>query len=162
MRFLDCIFVKRDWLADKNRILRTFEKFLSHRIPIWLITFVEGTRLTPTKLANSQKHCGRKGLPVLNHVLIPKTRGFTAALEGLEGHLDAVYDVTIGFDGGVPKLSQIYGGLVQKLFIDVRRFPIHELPKSEPDRAEWLKQRFVRKDKILSSFFSTGRFEDRE
>jgi lysocardiolipin and lysophospholipid acyltransferase len=83
-------------------------------------------------------------------------------LEGLEGHLDAVYDVTIGFDGGVPKLSQIYGGLVQKLFIDVRRFPIHELPKSEPDRAEWLKQRFVRKDKILSSFFSTGRFEDRE
>lgn len=158
MQFLDCIFVKRDWLADKRRIHATFDKFLNHGIPIWLITFVEGTRLTQKKLELCQQHCSRKGMPVLQHVMIPKTRGFTAALEGLQGHLDAVYDVTIGFDGGIPKLGQIYGGYVKRVFIDVRRFPLATLPPTEPERAEWLKQRFVRKDRILGTLFKTGHF----
>ncbi len=158
MQFLDCLFVKRDWLSDKHRIRATFEKFLQNKIPIWLITFVEGTRITSKKLQNSQMHCGRKGLPVLNHVMIPKTRGFTAALEGLQGHLDAVYDITIAFDGGIPKLGQIYGGYVRRIFIDVRRFPLTSLPSSEPDQAQWLKDRFVRKDRILAAYFETGCF----
>lgn len=159
MQFLDCIFVKRDWLADKKKIYATFEKFQKHQIPIWLITFVEGTRITPAKLEKSQTYCKRKGMPHLDHVMYPRTRGFTAALEGLEGHIDAVYDITIGYEGGVPRLHHVFRGLVKKVFIDVRRFPVANLPKDEAARAQWLQDRFARKDALLRGFFSTGRFD---
>jgi 1-acyl-sn-glycerol-3-phosphate acyltransferase len=158
MQFLDCIFVKRDWLADKRSILATFERFLTNRIPIWLITFVEGTRITDAKLQKSQTYCQRKKWPHLDHVMYPRTRGFTAALEGLHGHLDAVYDVTIGYEGGVPTVVQIYRGLVKKVHIDVRRFPIASLPVAEAERAAWLQERFVRKDQKLETLFRTGAF----
>ncbi len=158
MQFLDCIFVKRDWLADKRRILGTFEKFLRFKIPIWLITFVEGTRITPEKLARSNDYCARKKLTPFRHVMYPRSRGFTAALEGLEGHLEAVYDVTIGYDGAIPKLSQIYRGQVRRIFIDVKRFPIAALPKGEAERAAWLHERFVRKDRLLEKLYKTGQF----
>ncbi len=159
MQFLDCIFVKRDWLADKAHILATFERFFTGKIPIWLITFVEGTRLTPAKLEKSQTYCQRKGMAHLNHVMYPRTRGFTAALEGLEGHIDAVYDVTIGYDG-VPTVAQIYRGLVKKVYIDVRRFPTASLPVTEAERAKWLQDRFIRKDEALQHLFTHGRFPD--
>jgi 1-acyl-sn-glycerol-3-phosphate acyltransferase len=160
MQFLDCIFVKRDWLADKAKILSTFKLFFSAKIPIWLITFVEGTRITPAKLEKSQTYCKRKGMAHLKNVMYPRTRGFTAALEGLEGHIDAVYDVTIGYDGGVPTMAQIYRGLVKKVYIDVRRFPVSALPQTEASRAAWLQERFVRKDEALEHLFASGHFPD--
>ena len=139
MQFLDCIFVKRDWHADKRRVLGTFDKFLKNRIPIWLITFVEGTRITQEKLERSHRYCSRKGLPLTEHVMVPRTRGFTAAIEGLEGHLNAVYDVTIGYEGGIPRVHHFLRGLVKRVHIDVRRFPIESLPKSEPELARWFR-----------------------
>jgi 1-acyl-sn-glycerol-3-phosphate acyltransferase len=156
LQFLDCIFVKRDWLADKKRILGTFSKFLNYRISIWLITFVEGTRFTTEKVARSQMQCRRKGLPDLEYVLIPRTRGFVAALEGLEGHLQAVYDVTIGYEEGLPRLHHLFRSQVKRIHIDVRRFPIADLPASDEGRTQWLKDRFVRKDALMKAFFASS------
>lgn len=158
MQFLDCLFVKRDWLADKRKILTTFEKFLKYRIPIWLITFVEGTRITPAKQEKSQNYARRRNLPRLQHVMSPKTRGFTAAVEGLGSHIQAVYDITIGYEGGIPRIHHIVRGLVNRVHIDVRRFPVDALPNGEPELAAWLHQRFVRKDEILGQLFHSGRF----
>ncbi len=158
MRVLECLFVKRDWLADKRRILATFETFLKYRIPIWLITFVEGTRLTPAKLEKSQNNARRRKLPVLQNVMSPKTRGFTAAVEGLGGHIQAVYDLTIGYENGVPGIHHVVRGLVKRVHIDVRRFPVDALPQSEPELAAWLHSRFERKDALLEALFRQGHF----
>ncbi len=158
MQFLDCLFLKRDWMADKPRILATFQKILTHKVSIWLITFVEGTRITPAKLAAAREFAAQKNLPLLNYVMLPRTRGFTSALEGLKGHVDAVYDLTIGYETGIPRLYQMYGGAVKRVHLDVRRFPIASLPVTETERAQWLVQRFVRKDKIMGEFFQTGQF----
>ncbi|MBY0369202.1 lysophospholipid acyltransferase family protein [bacterium] len=154
MQFLDCLFVKRDWMADRAKIEATFHKFKSQNIPLWLVTFVEGTRITDKKLSLAQLHAAEKGLPVPKYTLVPRTRGFSAAVEGLEGHVDAVYDVTIGYVGGIPKLSQVFRGLVKSVRLDVRRFPISELPQSAEGRAEWLRGRFERKDALLGEWFS--------
>ncbi len=156
MLFLDCIFLKRDWLADKRRVRATFEKILKYRIPIWLVSFVEGTRLTPAKLTRGREIAARKKAPILDHVLVPRVRGFTASLEGLEGYVDAVYDLTIGYENGIPRLSHIYGGAVKRLHLDVRRFSIESLPASEAERSQWLIQRFVLKDDRLKNFYRTG------
>lgn len=154
MFFLDCIFVKRDWMADRARIETTFRKFKTLKIPLWLVTFVEGTRVTPAKLQKSQDHAREKGLKVLQHVMIPRTRGFCAALEGLEGHADAVYDVTIGYVGGVPTLTEVFRGKLKKVRLDVRRFAIKDLPSDAAGRAAWLQKRFEIKDTLLDSWKS--------
>ncbi len=154
MQFLDCIFVKRDWMADRRNIMRTFAKFREENIPIWLITFVEGTRLTEAKLHKSQAQSVRRSLPLLEHVMMPRTRGFVAALEGLEGHLTAVYDITIGYETGLPRLHHVFRGKVKRVHIDVRRFPLSALPKTEGERSDWLQQRFVRKDALMKAFLA--------
>jgi 1-acyl-sn-glycerol-3-phosphate acyltransferase len=156
MQFLDCIFVKRDWMADRRNIMRTFAKFREENIPIWLITFVEGTRLTEAKLHKSQELSVRRSLERLDHVMVPRTRGFAAALEGLEGHLHAVYDITIGYEKGLPRLHHVFRGKVKRVHIDVRRFPLSSLPKSDEERAGWLQKRFVRKDALMKAFFASN------
>ena len=100
-----CIFVKRAWTRDKATILATFSRILENRVPIWLISFVEGTRFTPDKLIRSQQWAAEKGVFQPHHVLTPKVKGFVASIEGLRPHLDAVYDVTIGYVEGAPNAA---------------------------------------------------------
>ena len=99
MRFLDCVFVKRDWARDKAGIRRLFQKFKAQDIPVLLVCFVEGTRSTPDKLARSQAFARERGRYVPQHTLVPRTKGFVASMVGLRDHIDAVYDVTRGRAG---------------------------------------------------------------
>ena len=55
-------------------------------------------------------------------MLIPRTKGFVASVEGLGDHLNAVYDFTIGYVDGVPSLWQYITGRVKQIHIHVRRF----------------------------------------
>ncbi|MCK6544793.1 lysophospholipid acyltransferase family protein [Myxococcota bacterium] len=158
MLFLDCVFVKRDWARDRDGIHRLFDKYKREQIPLFLISFLEGTRLTPKKLAASQQHAREKGLPVPEHTLIPRTRGFVATMLGLRDHLDAVYDVTIGYPGRVPGLVDCFGARVSRIELHVRRFAIDTLPTDEEALADWAMARFREKDALMKEFTETGRF----
>ena len=158
MLFLDCIFVRRDWTADKASIRNTFRRITQNQVPLWLLSFVEGTRLTPEKLKQSQDYARKKGLPQNRHVLVPRTKGFVSSVTGLRHHLDAVYDVTIGYPDGVPTLWQFAKGLVTQPHVHVRRFSMSELPESEADLATWLLERFKHKDDLLEQFYRFGSF----
>ena len=158
MLFLDCLFLKRDWSSDKSYIDKTFRKFIDEEIPIWTISFVEGTRVTEKKISKSQEYAEKAGLKKLKHVLIPRTKGFVATVLGLKDHIDAIYDVTIGYEKGVSNLWQWCEGYVRKVHIDVRRFSKSELPSDEKELDLWLKQRFAEKDKLLEKFYKTGSF----
>jgi len=160
MQFLSCPFVARDWTADRDRIARTFHTLTSERIPMWLVSFVEGTRVTPEKIAHSQAYARERGLAVLEHVLVPRTKGFIASVQGLGRHVGAVYDVTIGYVEGVPTLWQFIKGRVRNIHVHVRRFPVDELPRLEADLAAWLHARFAEKDLLLSHFYTHGHFPD--
>ena len=39
------------------------------------------------------------GLAVLNHTLTPRMRACHVAIEAMKDHLDAVYDVTVAYEG---------------------------------------------------------------
>ncbi|MEO7793855.1 MAG: lysophospholipid acyltransferase family protein [Thermoanaerobaculia bacterium] len=156
MVFLDCLFVKRDWSADRERIDRVFRKVLSARVPLWLVSFSEGTRLSPGKLALAQRYAAEHALAVPRHVQLPHTRGFVASITGLQGHVAAVYDVTIGYVDGLPSLWQWAKGEMHEVHLHVRRYAIAELPAAPEALAVWLRERFVEKDARLDQFYAAG------
>jgi len=158
MLFLDCLYVKRNWTSDKEYVHRVFDRILKNRVPLWLMIFAEGTRISPKKLRESQAFAQKTGRNVLNHVMVPRSRGFVATVQSLRDHLDAVYDVTIGYVEGVPTLWQWMRGCVQKVHLHVKRFPMEVLPESDSGLADWLMERFEEKDRLLEGYYSTGRF----
>lgn len=158
MQFLNCPFLKRDWAADRDRINATFATLVHEQIPMWLVSFVEGTRATEAKIRASAEWAIEHGLEPTRHVLIPRTKGFAASVEGLGEHLNAVYDFTIGYVGGVPTLWQHITGRVKQIHVHVRRFPAEELPKIEAELKQWLRDRFYEKDALLEAYYSTGAF----
>ncbi len=160
MLFLDCLFIKRNWTEDRDYISRMFAKILKFQVPVWIINFSEGTRQTPEKLQKSQEYARSQGMKEPSHVLIPRTKGFVATLDALSTHLDAVYDVTIAYNEGVPDLWQWIKGYVHEVHLHVQRFPVEELPKDSDDRTRWLMARFIEKDRLLDHFYNHGAFPE--
>lgn len=158
MLFLDCLFVKRSWARDKASIRATFSRILEDRVPIWLLSFPEGTRLTPAKLRKSQAFARERGFEPLQHLLLPRARGFVASVEGLRDHIVAVYDVTLGYEGGAPTLWQYIQGFAKVAHVHVRRYAMDQLPRSAEELERWLRDRFEEKDRILEAFYAEGSF----
>jgi lysocardiolipin and lysophospholipid acyltransferase/lysophosphatidic acid acyltransferase/lysophosphatidylinositol acyltransferase len=158
MQFLDCLFIDRDWASDSGKIHRTFDRLVSGRVPVHLVSFVEGTRLTFAKLEVAQSYAQEHGLPIPRHTLVPRSKGFAASVEGLRSHIAAVYDLTIGYEEGVPSLWQYIKGLVSRIHVHVRRFPIEDLPHSADDLRLWLLARWQEKNDLLEHYYETGAF----
>jgi len=156
MTFLDCLFVRRDWAADRRRIEAVFSKLLGAKVPVWLVSFVEGTRLSAAKLARARDYAAGQARELPRHVLLPRARGFVASVTGLTGHVGAVYDVTIGYVGGLPSLWQWAKGQMREVHLHVRRYPLTELPASPEALAAWLEERFREKDERLERFYASG------
>ncbi len=158
LAFLDCIFVKRDWAEDQASVERTFSSLNRGRVPVWLISFPEGTRVSEEKVAASRAYAGKHGLTPLRHVLVPRTKGFAAAVHGLRSHARAIYDVTLGYEHGVPTLWQFVQGYVPRAHLHVRRFPVEDLPGDAEGLGVWLQRRFEEKDALLERFYREGAF----
>ena len=154
MVFLDCIFVKRDWTKDQRTIQATFARAIAGQVSMWLISFSEGTRLSPSKLASSRAFAEKRGYPVPRHVQVPRPKGFVASVHGLRTHLSAVYDVSIAYAPSVPSLWQYAIGLAPVSYLHVRRYPIDELPTDDDELAAWLRERFVEKDAWLDALYA--------
>ena len=148
---IDSIFLKRDWEADRGKVVSYLGKFEREKIPIWLVSFPEGTRLTPEKRQASQSFARKRGRPVLQNVLLPRTKGFTTSVEGLREHCDAVYMVTIYYVHGVSSLWRWLRGLGGDVVVDVVRFPMNEVPQGDRDLGPWLISRFEAMDRKLTS-----------
>ncbi|MDX2437868.1 MAG: lysophospholipid acyltransferase family protein [Acidobacteriota bacterium] len=158
MQFLDCLYIDRDWSADRETIRKTFSRLVDDEVPVYLVSFVEGTRLTLPKLAAAREYAESHDLRQPIHTLVPRTKGFAASIEGLRSHIDAVYDLTIAYEDGVPSLWQYLKGLVRRIHVHVRRFPINDLPDSADDVRQWLLDRWQEKDELLEHFYTTGSF----
>lgn len=158
MRFLDCIFVKRDWAQDKAGIHRLFDKYKAENIPVFLVSFLEGTRLTPKKLEAAQKFAALRGMRTPKHTLVPRTKGFVATMEGLGTHLDAVYDVTVGYPDFTPTLVNCFERKVRRIEVHVKRYAIDELPTDDEGRSAWVFERYEEKDARLEAFAKEQRF----
>ena len=158
MRFLDCIFVKRDWSRDEAGIEAKFGRFRREQIPIFLVSFLEGTRKTPRKLERARAFAEARGMPVPKNTLIPRTKGFVATMKGLRDHVDSVLDVTIAYPDGVPSLSDCFARRVARVDVHLRRFAVEDLPTDEAQLGAWALQVFREKDAMLAQHRQDGAF----
>ena len=151
MIFLDCLFLKRNWSDDEANIRAAFARFIKARIPLWMVSFPEGTRLTPSKLEASQAYAEHSALPLTEHVLLPRPRGFVATVHGLRDLVQAVYSVTIRYEGKAPKLTHMIRGDVNRVFVDLKRVPITAMPNNDKQLGAWLLSDFYRKDHLMAA-----------
>ncbi len=146
MLYIGCIMIKRNWTRDASTIQKAFNHIMSERLPLWFTIFPEGTRFTEEKLKKAQQYAHQKDCFVPQKTLIPKTKGVWASLKGMEGHIQAVYDVTIFYPGGIPSLADYFltQGTSPQIFF--QRFPIEEVPTEERALNEWLRELYQQKD----------------
>lgn len=156
---MEFIPVERRWEADALKLRQILYTYKDPEDPLWLVVFPEGTDFTEQKCIRSKKYASENGLPILNNVLLPKTKGFYACLEELRGSLDAVYDITIGYKHHCPTfLDNAFGVDPAEVHMHVRCIAIMDIPESENEAASWLMDTFCDKDKLLSDFHSQGHF----
>ena len=64
-------------MQDKDNLAVKLNELLDYPSPVWVLLYPEGTRLSPEKLAASQEFAASRNLPILNHHLVPRTKGFS-------------------------------------------------------------------------------------
>ncbi|KAJ3654833.1 hypothetical protein Zmor_013991 [Zophobas morio] len=155
------VFLERSFEKDKRVISSQITELSEHPDPIWLLLFPEGTRFTPTKHKISLEFARQKNLPELKHHLLPRTKGFIASLPSMKGKIPALLDIEICFDEketNKPTITDLLFGKPVTAHMYMRRIPLEELPDTEHEQEEFLREMFIRKDKLKDSFLKTGDF----
>lgn len=155
------IMVTRNWMKDKAELFKVFSPIRQHKLPIWLIAYVEGTRFTPAKKAASQEFCASRGKKPLNFVLYPRYKGFyTTVTQFRNTHIKYVYDFTLVYRAKkgqklqiAPTPFEVHGyndiSAHYDCHVHVRRYAIEDVPNSEAGVTKWLEDRWYEKDAIL-------------
>ena len=166
MKMMNMVFLKRNWFADMETIQKTFQLFsepASRCLPVWIVSFPEGSRITQEKKLESQAFCKANNKKTLNHVLYPRIKGFVATIQGIRhtSNVQYVYDFTLAFYdskngfGAAPSLVDIniLGDVSQsQIMVDVKRFALKDLPTTDEGLSLWLQDLFYQKDEYLESF----------
>ena len=153
------LFLKRRWEQDEVYLNTVLDYFVDMDYPIQLIIFPEGTNLDELSQPRSDSYAIKNNLPLYKHVLHPRTRGFVHCLEKLRKgsrRIDAVYDVTIGYDQDYcykEKDLFLLGNFPKEIHFDIKRYPISEMPTEYSAQEQWLCQRWVEKEERLTEFY---------
>lgn len=171
------VFVKRHKEKDQEKIIRRLNELVEKDVNTWLVIFPEGTRFDPRNpkvLKNSQEHAGALGIPRLNHVLSPRTTGFELILKHIKRHFNAVYDITIMYDGPeackrdtlarlpAPNMFKFFSGYCTKVHIHIKRVPIEQLPDTPEDQRKWLYSSYIEKERLIHTMLTSGKFDQPE
>ncbi|OXA44372.1 1-acyl-sn-glycerol-3-phosphate acyltransferase gamma [Folsomia candida] len=162
------VFLDRNWEKDRKNLGRQLRALTQYPDPVWLSLFPEGTRFTSDKHAASMKIAAEKGLPLLKHHLLPRTKGFTASIPHLRGKFDAIYDVVMAVEktcNNPASVVSMMEGKPLKIISLYRRIPMSQVPDDETEAAAWLQKLYQEKDKVLDNYEKYGKFvpeEDRD
>ncbi|OAD71325.1 hypothetical protein PHYBLDRAFT_170692 [Phycomyces blakesleeanus NRRL 1555(-)] len=160
------VFVRRNWTKDQKKIKKSFSKIKRMKTPVWIISYLEGSRFTTEKMIECQAFSKERGLPILQHVLTPRTKGFvTCVQEFRNSHVKCVYDFTIAYRHNIknnpssgfleaPSMVRLHTRRLSPEYdfhVHVKRFMIDELPEEEDALSGWVMERYVEKDRFLAS-----------
>ncbi|XP_071524725.1 1-acyl-sn-glycerol-3-phosphate acyltransferase epsilon-like isoform X2 [Panulirus ornatus] len=182
-----CIYVKRGRF-NQEKMIRALEYLRDPNIPTWLVIFPEGTRYypsTPKVIEKSEQYARDNSLQgtsvetavknghdgtsrneqklVLKHHLIPKVKGTWLVAGRLHDKFDAVYDVSVFYEGTVsqdgvrgnaPQLIEFLMGKCRRVHIHIRRIPMTEVPQQEEELKSWLHNLYLEKDVLAENFFT--------
>ncbi|MEM7079622.1 MAG: acetyltransferase [Pseudomonadota bacterium] len=102
--------------ADRDNTLAACAGFQNH--PTCVLNFVEGTRRTAEKQARQSGEFA--------HLLRPKIGGLGYVIEGMEGFIEELVDVTIVYPDGVPTFWAYLQGKCPRVIVHVQA---HSIPR---------------------------------
>nr|GMD90505.1 1-acyl-sn-glycerol-3-phosphate acyltransferase 2 [Ipomoea batatas] len=151
MWFSEYLFLERSWAKDENTLKSGLQQLRDYPLPFWLALFVEGTRFTQAKLLAAQEYATSTGLPVPRNVLIPRTKGFVTAVSHMRSFVPAIYEVTVAIpkSSPPPTMLRIFKGKSSVVHVHLKRHLMKDLPENDDNVAQWCRDVFVAKDKLL-------------
>ncbi|ELK24548.1 PREDICTED: acyl-CoA:lysophosphatidylglycerol acyltransferase 1 [Myotis davidii] len=146
----------------------------------WIVLFPEGGFLRKRR-ETSQAFAKKKNLPFLTHVTLPRigatqiilnvlvarqqngspAGGDVKELDSRSKGLQWIIDTTIAYPKAEPIDIQTWILGYRKptvTHVHYRIFPIKDVPLETDELSDWLYQRFIEKEELLSHFYETGAF----
>lgn len=161
------VYVKRSKKFNENAMKKKLFTQTECGAPMYLVIFPEGTRYNPelkNVIAESQSFAAKEGLAILNHTLTPRMKAAHVAIESMKGHLDAVYDITVAYEGtmdasgqrrSAPSMPEFLCKECPRVHIHFERVDIKEIPAEPLFFRRWLHERFEIKDRLLTNFYES-------
>jgi len=163
------VYLSRSWEKDQITVKEKIAALEEQPEPSMLFVFPEGTRLTPGKLEASREFAASRGLPLLSHHLVPRTKGFSLVASHMKGTL---VDLTFvqGADTAPPTLHSLLTGRRVETRVYVREFPLSSIPTDPTASSAWLINLWREKDELkeaamagdMARLEELGEFEARE
>ncbi|XP_051945468.1 1-acyl-sn-glycerol-3-phosphate acyltransferase epsilon-like [Xyrauchen texanus] len=159
------VYVKRSAKFDEKAMRKKLLSQAELGTPMYLVIFPEGTRYNPELkkvIEDSQAFATKEGLAVLKHSLTPRMKASHIAIETMKDHLDAVYDITVAYEGtltadgqrrSAPTMPEFLCKECPKVHIYFQRVDMREIPQEPVFFRRWLHERFEIKDKLLKTFY---------
>lgn len=161
------VYVKRSAKFNEKAMVKKLLKQTEYGAPMYLVIFPEGTRYNPelkNVITDSQAFAAKQGLGVLSHTLTPRMKASHIALQTMRGHLDAVYDITVAYEGSLdasrqrkpaPSMPEFLCKECPRVHIHFERVDIKEIPAEPVFFRRWLHERFEIKDRLLKNFYES-------
>ncbi|XP_038593512.1 1-acyl-sn-glycerol-3-phosphate acyltransferase epsilon [Micropterus salmoides] len=161
------VYVKRSARFNETAMKKKLLTQTQSGAPMYLVIFPEGTRYNPelkNVIADSQAFATKEGLAVLRHTLTPRMKASHIAIKAMQGHLDAVYDVTVAYEGTLsasgqrkpaPSMPEFLCKECPRVHIHFDRVDIKEIPTEPLFFRRWLHERFEMKDRLLTDFYES-------
>ncbi|MCD9640108.1 1-acyl-sn-glycerol-3-phosphate acyltransferase 2 [Datura stramonium] len=164
MWFSEYLFLERSWANDENTLKSGLQQLWDYPQPFWLALFVEGTRFTQAKLLAAQEYAASAGLPVPKNVLIPRTKGFVTAVSHMRSFVPAIYDATIAIpkSSPAPTMLRIFKGQSSVVHVHIKRHEMKDLPENDDGIAQWCRDIFLAKDKLLDIHIAQDTFGEQQ
>ncbi|XP_026520908.1 1-acyl-sn-glycerol-3-phosphate acyltransferase epsilon [Notechis scutatus] len=159
------MYVKRSARFNEKKMRNKLHMQMKTKTPMYFVIFPEGTRYDPELpkvIADSQAYADKEGLPVLKHVLTPRVKATHVAIDSMKSYLDAVYDITVAYEGTIdhkgqrklaPSMTDFLCKECPRLHIYFERIELEDIPKEQIFMRRWLHERFEVKDKLLIEFY---------
>lgn len=160
IKIMGMVMLKRDWTKDRAKFQALFSLFNGGKLPVYLVSYPEGSRVAPHKLVRSQEYARENKLPVLENILLPRSKGFIATMLGLRGSdVHVLYDMTVVYyheDRGLNKTWPFWNMFTGRLdgyhlHIHLERIPFDRMPASEDELKAWIFTQFKLKDGLVGS-----------
>ncbi|XP_059668451.1 1-acyl-sn-glycerol-3-phosphate acyltransferase 2-like isoform X2 [Cornus florida] len=164
MWFSEYLFLERSWAKDESTLKLGIQRLSDFPRPFWLALFVEGTRFTQAKLLAAQEYATSTGLPVPRNVLIPRTKGFVSAVSHMRSFVPAIYDVTVVIpkSSPAPTMLRLFKGQSSVVHVHLKRHLMKDLPETDDTVAQWCRDVFLAKDKLLDKHIAEDTFSNQE
>jgi lysocardiolipin and lysophospholipid acyltransferase len=162
MQACQFIFLTRDWTKDKKVLSDNLGYITSRGYPIQLLFFPEGTDLSDSNRLKGHVFAKKNGLQPYDYVLHPRTKGFMHCLQELRKGTTPpnILNVTVGYVGTIPQNeSDILAGLwPSEVHFCAETIPPSEIPSTEDEISDWLKQSWQEKEQVLKRFYQDKKF----